>query len=55
MKITERLNVLRELMKEKKIDAYLVPTDDFMDLNMWVITLNVENISQVLQDRREQL
>ena len=29
MKITERLNVLRELMKEKKIDAYLVPTDDF--------------------------
>ena len=29
MKITERLNVLRELMKEKKIDDYLVPTDDF--------------------------
>ena len=29
MKITERLNALRELMKEKKIDAYLVPTDDF--------------------------
>ena len=26
MKITEQLNVLRELMKEKKIDAYLVPT-----------------------------
>ena len=47
MKITERLNVLRELMKEKKMI--------FMDLNMWVITLNVENISQVLQDRREQL
>ena len=47
MKITERLNVLRELMKEKRMI--------FMDLNMWVITLNVENISQVLQDRREQL
>lgn len=29
MKITERLKALRELMKEKKIDAYLVPTDDF--------------------------
>ena len=29
MKITERLNALRELMKEKKIDADLVPTDDF--------------------------
>ena len=29
MKITERLNVLRELMKEKKIEANLVPTDDF--------------------------
>lgn len=29
MNITERLKALRELMKEKKIDAYLVPTDDF--------------------------
>ena len=55
MKITERLNVLRELMKEKKIDAYLVPTDDFHGSEYVVITLNVENISQVLQDRREQL
>lgn len=29
MNITERLKALRELMKEKNIDAYLVPTDDF--------------------------
>lgn len=29
MRVTERLKALRELMKEKKIDAYLVPTDDF--------------------------
>lgn len=29
MTIKQKLNVLRILMKEKKIDAYLVPTDDF--------------------------
>ena len=29
MNVTERLKALRKLMKEKKIDAYLVPTDDF--------------------------
>lgn len=29
MTITERITALRKLMKEKKIDAYLVPTDDF--------------------------
>ncbi len=27
--IQERLSALRKLMKEKKIDAYLIPTDDF--------------------------
>ena len=27
--IKERLEALRRLMKEKNIDAYLVPTDDF--------------------------
>lgn len=29
MTVTERITALRKLMKEKKIDAYLVPTDDF--------------------------
>lgn len=29
MTVKERISALRELMKEKKIDAYLVPTDDF--------------------------
>lgn len=29
MTVTERLNALRALMKEKGVDAYLVPTDDF--------------------------
>ena len=29
MTVTERIAALRTLMKEKKIDAYLVPTDDF--------------------------
>mgnify|MGYP002765721439 FL=1 len=29
MTVNERITVLRERMKEKKIDAYLVPTDDF--------------------------
>ena len=29
MTVKERLKALRELMKEKNIDAYLVPTDDF--------------------------
>lgn len=29
MTIKQKLNTLRILMKEKKIDAYLVPTDDF--------------------------
>lgn len=29
MTIKQKLNALRILMKEKKIDAYLVPTDDF--------------------------
>ena len=29
MTVLERLKALRELMKERKIDAYLVPTDDF--------------------------
>ncbi len=29
MTVTERIAALRKLMKEKKIDAYLVPTDDF--------------------------
>ena len=42
MKITERLNVLRELMKEKKIDAYLVPTDDFHGSEYVGDYLNVE-------------
>ena len=27
--IQERLSALRELMAEKGIDAYLIPTDDF--------------------------
>ena len=34
MTVLERLKALRELMKERKIDAYLVPTDDFMHQNM---------------------
>lgn len=29
MTVTERLSALRNLMKEKGVDAYLVPTDDF--------------------------
>lgn len=29
MTVNERITALRERMKEKKIDAYLVPTDDF--------------------------
>lgn len=29
MTVTERITALRKLMKEKKIGAYLVPTDDF--------------------------
>ena len=29
MTVTERIAALRKLMKEKGIDAYLVPTDDF--------------------------
>lgn len=29
MTVKERIAALRELMKERKIDAYLVPTDDF--------------------------
>ena len=29
MKIQERLQALRQLMKERKISAYIVPTDDF--------------------------
>ncbi len=29
MTVTERITALRKLMKEKGIDAYLVPTDDF--------------------------
>ena len=29
MTVKERLEALRNIMKEKKIDAYLVPTDDF--------------------------
>ena len=29
MTVTERIAALRKLMKEKEIDAYLVPTDDF--------------------------
>lgn len=29
MTVTERLSALRDLMKEKGVDAYLVPTDDF--------------------------
>lgn len=32
MTIKQKLNALRILMKEKKIDAYLVPTDDFHGL-----------------------
>ena len=29
MTVTERIAALRKLMKERGIDAYLVPTDDF--------------------------
>ena len=29
MTVKERLEALRILMKEKGVDAYLVPTDDF--------------------------
>ena len=29
MTVTERITALRKQMKEKEIDAYLVPTDDF--------------------------
>ena len=29
MTVTERLSALRNLMKKKGVDAYLVPTDDF--------------------------
>ena len=29
MTVKERITALREVMAEKKIDAYLVPTDDF--------------------------
>ena len=29
MTVTERITALRKQMKEKGIDAYLVPTDDF--------------------------
>lgn len=29
MTVQERLSALRNLMKEKKVDAYLIPTDDF--------------------------
>ena len=32
MTIKQKLNALRILMKEKKIDAYLVATDDFLHL-----------------------
>ena len=29
MTVTERISALRELMKERSYDIYIVPTDDF--------------------------
>ena len=45
MTVKERITALREVMAEKKIDAYLVPTDDF-HASEYV----GENILQVLPD-----
>lgn len=44
MTVTERITALRKQMKEKGIDAYLVPTDDFTVPSMWEIILNAGNI-----------
>ena len=41
MTVTERITALRKQMKEKGIDAYLVPTDDFHGSE---IILNAGNI-----------
>ena len=54
MTVKERLEALRILMKEKEVDAYLVPTDDFHGSEYVGDYLNAENILQVLRVQQEQ-
>lgn len=44
MTVTERITALRKQMKEKGIDAYLVPTDDFHGSEYVGDYLNAGNI-----------
>lgn len=55
MTVLERLKALRELMKERKIDAYLVPTDDFHASEYVGDYFKCRSISPVLRDQRERL
>ena len=43
MTVTERITALRKQMREKGIDAYLVPTDDFHGSEYVGDILNAEN------------
>lgn len=43
--IPTRLSALREEMKKRNIDIYVVPTADFHDRNMWASTLRRDGLS----------
>lgn len=39
---------LRDIMRTQNVTYYLVPVKILINLNMWMIILNVDNIFQVL-------
>lgn len=43
MTVDQKLELLRTKMKERGMDAYMVPTADFMSPNMWEIILNADS------------
>ena len=53
MLVQERLNKLRELMKQHDMDAYIIVTDDYHGSEYVEIILKRENSCQGLPVRRE--
>ena len=55
MTVPERLSALRKCMEEKNIDVYVVPTADFIRVNMLGNISKRESSLQGSQDQQEQL
>ena len=53
MTVSERIEKLRAVMKEKNVDAYLVPTDDYHCSEYVESFLSAGNISPVLLGLQE--